>query len=149
MKKNVKVFLTMVMIALMLWSTCVSVYASDADAGIMPCLDNCYDFAMTFGVYAPGVAEFTVDYNGNEATFTQAKLTVTFQKKFLGLFWRTVDIGTTNNEWVGYCTDLRGSFYDTVTMNGTGTYRANFTLEIYGTSGTTDVIEETIECKYN
>ena len=149
MKKNVKVFLTMIMAVLMLWTASVSVYASDADAGIMPRLDNCHDFVMTFTVADPGVAHFAVDYNGNENTFVQAKLTVVFQKKFLGLFWRKVDIGTTNNEWVAYSTELQYMFYDTVTMDGTGTYRANFTLEISGTGGTTDVIEETIECKYS
>ncbi|MBE6619764.1 MAG: hypothetical protein E7625_00160 [Ruminococcaceae bacterium] len=149
MKTNKKTFLTLLMATLILWTMCVSVYASDTGTGISPRLDNCHDASMVFSVLDPGVAHFAVDYNGNAATFTQAKLTVTFQKKFLGLFWRKVDIGTTNNEWVGYCTDLRGSFYDTVTMDGTGTYRANFTLEIYGTSGTTDVIEKTIECKYN
>ena len=149
MKKNAKIILTTMLAMIMLWGGCLSVYADDMNAGISPCMDNCHDFTMTFTVVDPGVAEFAVYYNGNSQTFTQAKLTVVFQKKFLGLFWRTVDIGTTNNAWVAYSTNLRDTFYDSVTMNGTGTYRANFTLEIYGTSGTTDVIEETIECKYS
>jgi hypothetical protein len=131
-----------------LWAGAVSVYASDANAGIAPCLENLHDATITFAVIDPGVANFMVSYNGNEDTFTQAKLTVTFQKRFLGLFWRTVDIGTTNNEWVAYSSVVQGEFYDTITMDGTGTYRANFKLEIYGTSGTTDVIEKTIDCKY-
>lgn len=149
MNKNVKIIMAILMAAAMLWGGIASVYASDADAGVAPCLDNLHDATITFGVIDPGVANFVVSYNGNETTFIQAKLTVTFQKKFLGLFWRTVDIGTTNDEWVRYSTDLRGEFYDTITMDGTGTYRANFKLEIYGTSGTTDVIEESIDCKYN
>ena len=148
MRKKVKTMLTVIMSVLMLWCGCMSVHASTIDSGVAPCLDNCHDVAISFSVIDPGVANFVVSYNGNEETFTQAKLTVTFQKRFLGLFWRTVDIGTENNEWVGYCSDLQGDFYDTITMDGTGTYRANFKLEIYGTSGTTDVIEETMSCKY-
>ena len=74
-------------------------------------------------------------------------LTVTFEKKVLGLFWRTVDIGTENNEWVGYNADLRGEFYDYVTLDGTGTYRANFRLEIMG-ADSSDIIEESMTYKY-
>jgi hypothetical protein len=98
-------------------------------------------------VIDPGVADFMVSYNGNPDTFMVAKLTVTFEKRFLGAFWRTVDIGLENNEWVEYNTDLRGDFYDDVTLDGTGTYRANFKLEIFGPD-TVDVIEETMQCQY-
>jgi len=34
-------------------------------------------------------------------------------------------------------------------VDGKGTYRAVFTVEISGTSGETDIIEETINCTYN
>jgi hypothetical protein len=94
------------------------------------------------------VADFMVSYIGNPDTFTVAKLTVTFEKRFLGAFWRTVDIGTENNEWIAYNADQRGEFYDYVTLDGTGTYRANFKLEIFG-HDTIDVIEETIACTYD
>ena len=104
---------------------------------------------MTFAVIDPGVADFVVSYNGNSTTFVHAKLTVTFEKRVLGLFWRTVDIGTTNNEWVAFNSNVQGEFYDFVTMDGTGTYRANFKLEILGIDGSIDVIEESIDCRYS
>lgn len=147
MKKNMKTIATVVLSVLLLWCACIPAYASDANAGVAPCLDNAYDASMAFVVIDPGVANFMVSYNGNPDTFTVAKLTVTFEKRFLGIFWRTVDIGTENNEWVAYCYDLRGDFYDNVTMDGTGTYRANFKLEIMG-GGSVDVIEETMQCQY-
>lgn len=149
MKKSVKVFLSVFMIFSMLLSTCISVYASDVNTGITPRLDNCHDFYMTFAVIDPGVADFVVSYNGNSTTFVHAKLTVTFEKRVLGLFWRTVDIGTTNNEWVAFNSNVQGEFYDFVTMDGTGTYRANFKLEILGIDGSIDVIEESIDCRYS
>lgn len=148
MKRNVKAIVTVILSMLILWCACTTAYASDADAGVSPCLDNAYDASMAFVVIDPGVADFMVSYNGNPDTFMVAKLTVTFEKRFLGAFWRTVDIGLENNEWVEYNTDLRGDFYDDVTMDGTGTYRANFKLEIFGPD-TVDVIEESITCKYN
>ena len=148
MKKRVKTTITILLTIVMLWCGCTASYASETDAGIAPCLDYIYDASMAFVVIDPGVADFFVSYNGNPNTFMIAKLTVTFEKKVLGLFWRTVDIGTENNEWIGYNTDLRGEFYDYVTLDGTGTYRANFRLQIYG-ADSSDIIEETIACIYN
>ena len=148
MKRNMKRMITVILSVLMLWCGCVSVYASDANAGVAPCLDYAYDASMAFVVIDPGVANFMVSYNGNPNTFMVAKLTVTFEKRFLGVFWRTVDIGWENNEWVGRNADLQGDFYDNVTLDGTGTYRANFKLEIMG-ADSSDVIEESIVCNYN
>ena len=142
-----KTIATVALSVLLLWCACTTAYASDANAGVAPCLDYAYDFSMAFVVIDPGVANFMVSYNGNPDTFMVAKLTVTFEKRFLGVFWRTVDIGTENNEWVDYCCDLRGDFYDNVTMDGTGTYRANFKLVIMG-ADSSDVIEETMQCTY-
>ena len=94
---------------------------------------------MSFTV-VDGDASFYVSYEARAATFTQAKLTVQIQKKFLGFFWRDAA-----DEWVGYCTDLSGFFAATIPVDGSGTYRAILTLEVFGT-GDTDVIEETIKC---
>ena len=147
MKKSVKTTITILLTILLLWCGCTATYASETDAGIAPCLDYAYDFSMAFVVIDPGVADFFVSYNGNPNTFMVAKLTVTFEKKVLGLFWRTVDIGMENNEWIGYNADLQGDFYDNVTLDGTGTYRANFILTIYG-ADSSDIIEKTMSYKY-
>ena len=147
MKKNAKKIITVILSILMLWCGCATVYASDADAGVAPCLDYAYDASMSFVVIEPGVADFFVSYNGNPNTFMVAKLTVTFEKRFLGVFWRTVDIGTENNEWVACNADMQGEFFDYVTLDGEGTYRANFKLEIMG-ADSSDVIEESLQYRY-
>ena len=147
MKQSVKTIISILLTILMLWCGGTAAYASETDAGIAPCLDYAYDASMAFGVIDPGVADFFVSYNGNPDTFMVAQLTVTFEKKVLGVFWRTVEIGTENNEWVGYNADLRGEFYDYVTLDGTGTYRANFRLEIMG-ADSSDIIEESMSYKY-
>ena len=95
------------------------------------------------------IVQVLVDYFAKSAVFTEAKLTVKIQKRFLAFFWNTVDIGEPNNEWVAYSTDVDGRFYNYFPVDGKGTYRAIFTVEISGTSGETDIIEETINCTYN
>lgn len=71
------------------------------------------------------------------------------QKRFLGIFWSTVDIGYTDNEWIAYCYDLNGTVYNSFPLEDTGTYRAVFTVEIYGKDGSVDTIEDKITSTYD
>lgn len=133
-------------------STVVPIVASDnstVSSTVSPRYSHCASATITFTVADPGTAHVGVTYYGYTDTFVQAKVTVQIQKRFLGLFWKTVDIGYTNDKWIAYSSDVNGYFYNTFTVDGTGTYRANFTLEITGSDGTVDVIDETIEKKYS
>ena len=123
-------------------------FSAGSEESIFPRFTNCNQCDFAFAVIAPGEAQVLVTYYAKSDVFTQARLTVKIQKKFLGLFWRTVDIGTTNDEWVAYSSATNGQFYNSFDVDGTGTYRAVFCLEIYGTSGAVDTIEDTIEFKY-
>ena len=127
----------------------LNILATDTESGITPRFTNTNQCDFTFQVLAPGEAHVAVGYNAKSDVFTGAKLTVKIQKKFLLLFWNTVDIGEPNNEWVAYSDDTDGNFYNYFPVDGKGTYRAVFTVEISGTSGETDIIEETINCTYN
>ena len=97
---------------------------------------------MSF-VVADDEACFYTSYVAYQATFLKAELRVTVEKKVLGLFWRNV-----GGEWVGYSFDLLGTIAGSVPADGKGTYRANFTLYIYGNQGIADMIEDTIVVKY-
>lgn len=114
----------------------------------VPYLDNCDMCTFSFSVIESGEAIINVRYHGKTDTFLQAKLSVKIQKKFLGLFWKTVDIGEPNNVWTAYSNNVNGNFYNSFMVNDTGTYRALFTVEISGINNNTDIIEHTIECKY-
>ena len=135
MKKTLRSLLSVLLTMVILCTGVLSAFA--ADDGASTYLTNCANATMTFTV-VDGVAHFGVTYYAREATFTQAKLTVQIQKKFLLFFWKDVA-----EEWVGYCTDLDGVFADSIPVDATGTYRAIFKLEVFGTT-TTDVIEDTI-----
>ncbi|MBR2313001.1 MAG: hypothetical protein IKA46_06910 [Clostridia bacterium] len=116
---------------------------------IVPYWNNTNTCTFNFAVLDPGTAYVEAIYSAKAEAFTQAKLTVKIQKRFLGVFWKTVDIGLTDDEWISYCYDRNGEFYNSFAADGTGTYRAVFALEISGTGGETDVIERTIEYKYD
>ena len=124
-------------------------YDSSSNSGISPRFTNCEVCDFTFSVLDPGEAHVLVTYDSRASVFVQAKLTVKIQKKFLGLFWKDVDIGMTNNEWIEYSYDVDGRFYNYFPVDGTGTYRAVFLLEMHGTTGVSDEIEDTIEFRYS
>ena len=147
MSKKLLAFVLMLLTVLSLFGTAASA-AERTDNVIMPRYQNVVNYVIDFYVTSGGQLCVTADYDGTPSTFTQAKITVEIEKKFLGLFWFTVDIGYEDDLWVAYSTDVNGSFINTFASDGTGTYRANIKLEISGMFGTDDVIEKTIECVY-
>ncbi len=145
--------ISLILICILLISCPITAYASEISNEqqmlVTPRFSNCSKCVVTFTVSDPNTAYVGVTYNAYSDTFVQAKVTVQIQKKFLGLFWRTVDIGYSNNEWVDYSSAVNGYFYNSFTIDGTGTYRANFVVEIKGKDGSVDVIEDSIERRYS
>ena len=82
-----------------------------------------------------------VSCNGKDS-FERMDVNVKLQKRFLLVFWNDVD------EWNASSTDPYAILEHVFTLNGTGTYRATFTVTVTGSDGTVDVITETIESKY-
>ena len=148
MKKFFKTLLTLLVSTAILVSGVVAVSAEGGTTEIMPRWNVADDNEFTFTVSSTDKANVRVTYSANSTNFQKANLTVKLEKRFLLLFWTTVDIGYTNNEWTATSTDPDGYFYNTFTVNGKGTYRAHITLEIIGKNGQKDVIEETLEYEY-
>lgn len=153
MKKTTRKLFATIMAVILLCSAylpllTVTGYAADGDISISPYYVNCTGCSCTFSAAYGGQAHVSVTYSAKSDAFTYAKLTVKIQKRVLGIFWSTVDIGEPDNEWVAYCYDVYGSFYNSFPLESTGTYRAVFTVEFHGTSGEVDVIEDTIESAY-
>ncbi len=153
MKKKLITLLLTVLAVVMLCQTAASasvVASAEAEDpyGVAPCWNNTNMCTFDFAVLDPGIAYVEALYSAEEQYFTCAKITVKIQKRFMGIFWKTVDIGMTDNEWVTYSFERDHQFTHSFTVDGTGTYRALFTLEIEGTGGDTDVIEETMQSTY-
>lgn len=148
MKKFFKMLVTLLVSTAILVSGVVAVSADGGTTEIMPRWNVAEDNDFTFIVSNTNKANVSVSYIADSANFQKANLTVKLEKRFLLLFWTTVDIGYSNNEWTASSTDPNGYFYNTFTVNGKGMYRAHITLEITGKNGQKDVIEETIEYEY-
>ena len=140
MKKRLAFLLTIVMAVSMLMASAIPTAA--AENAIQPRLSNASTANVSFVVDDSGVGHFAVTYNGKEDTFTEAKVSVTIQKRFLLLFWDDVD------RWTGISNEVYGDFYTTFILISKGTYRAVYTLEFYGTSGVVDFIQDSIEFKH-
>ena len=136
MKKITKTIVAILLIAVMSMANVVAF----ADGGISPRLSHMADGGFSFVATEEG-GYVDVNYYGYDS-FVRAELTVKVQKRFLLVIWNNV------GEWSSSSTDLNGHFYHIFTLNGSGTYRAVFTLKVYGTDGTYDTIEKTIESKY-
>ena len=138
MKKRIALLLSVVMAISMLIASAFPASASD----IEPRYSNTNNATVAFSITSSGAAHFSVDYTGRADVFTEARLTVKIEKQFLWLFWTEVD------SWSATCYERAGFFTHTFYLNESGTYRANYRIEIYGTSGDVDVIENTQEDSY-
>ena len=137
MKKIAKSLVAIILIAVM---SMTSLTAFAAEGGITPRLSHTDRATFAFAASSTG-GQTNVRYYGFDS-FIRANLTVKVQKRFLLVFWNDV------TEWSSSSTDVEGQFLHTCTLNGSGTYRAIFTLTITGNDGTVDTITETIESKY-
>ena len=105
-----------------------------------PRLSHMEDCSLSFSTSENG-GNCSVLYYGYDS-FVRADLTIKVQKRFLLVFWN--DVG----EWQTSSTEKNGYFFHTFALNGSGTYKATFTLKITGSNGTVDTIEQVIESKY-
>ena len=138
MKKRIALLLSIVMAISMLIA---SAFPASAE-GISPRLTNADTATVAFSILDNGLACFSADYTGINGEFTEARITLKIEKQFLWFFWTEVD------SWSATCTDRLGFFAHNVQLSESGTYRANYRLEFYGTSGDVDVIENTQEDSY-
>ena len=137
MKKITKSLIAVILIVIM-GMTNVTAFASEG--GITPRLSHMSDGSFTFSA-TEEAGYIDVRYFGYDS-FVRADLTVKIEKRFLLVFWNDVI------EWSSSSTDLNGHFFQAFELDGSGTYRATFTLLITGNDGTVDTIERVIESKY-
>ena len=95
-----------------------------------------------FTITSGGKAKAIACYYGKTGT-TSAAITIKLQKKFLLFFWSDVD----GAEWTDYKSGQNNSTSHEFQLSSTGSYRAVYTYDLYGT-GTTDHIEKTAEASY-
>lgn len=131
---------TMLLTAVILCTSILPLFANAAGE-ITPYYANTNICACSFAA-SNGQAIAAVTYKAKSAAFSYATITVKIQKRFLGIFWSTVD------EWTETCYDVNGCVENSTPLEDTGTYRAVFTVEIYGRDGSVDEIEDKITSTY-
>ena len=137
MRKIAKPLVAVLLLAV-LSMTSITSFASEQT--ISPRLSHADGANFTFSATANG-GHVDVTYYGYDS-FVRADLTVKIEKRFLFVFWNDV------SEWSASSTKLDGEFYNTLPLDGSGTYRATFTLTITGNDGTVDTIPIEIEDSY-
>ena len=141
MKKIIKTFLTTLLI-IVLFSNNTTVYAEASEASnVTPRWSNANSISTNFVASSSG-GKVSINYIGYSDSFSRAEVNVKLQKRFLLLFWSDVD------EWNTNSTEYSDILTHTFSLNGTGTYKAIFTVKIIGIDGTVDTYTNEIESKY-
>jgi len=115
---------------------------------ITPYYNNASTVSGNFSINANGLATITYNYIGIPNVTTKAVITSYLEKKTLGLFWRRVDIGTTDDEWVDTINKSSYSGNRTHQLSSTGKYRVTIIYTIYGSGGSADEIMKQYEVSY-
>ena len=144
MKKLIAFFLILAAVASVIpISAC-----ADERTGISPRYSNVDVCSLAFVITDSGVAQVKVTYDGRPGYLTNVRSEIYLQKRVLGIFWKKVDIGVTNNVWVDTSTEEAYFFSHVHQLQETGTYRAVFEVTFSGTGGSDDVVADHIEYIY-
>lgn len=147
MKKAKKIIVCLLIMATMISIIPISVCA-DESTGASPRYSNANSCSLVFIISDSGLAQVKVSYVGRIGYTTNVRSEIYLQKRVLGIFWKKVDIGVTDNVWVDASTEDAYAFSHVHQLQETGTYRAVFEVTFSGTGGADDVIEEKIEYIY-
>lgn len=136
-----RAYVTMLCLFL-IFSLTVPAFAVDAR------LSHGVNAELVFGITETGLAEASVDYIGNDTSFTHVTIETYIQKRTLGFIWTKVDNGETDKTWVDTSTAEYGYFVHHLQLDETGTYRAVFKITFSGTGAEDDVITEKMQDVY-
>lgn len=109
-------------------------------AEVQPRLNNTLSVMTNMSINSSGKLSIGYNYTAFDS-FTKAVITTYVEKRFLGLFWTRVDIGTTNDEWVDIVYEDYYTGSHSYQLSSSGTYRVTVQYVIYGTGGPADVID--------
>lgn len=137
MRKITKTLIAIFLIAIM---SMTNIIAFASDEGPSPRLSHMSGGSFTFIATSDG-GYVDVTYHGYDS-FVRADLTVKIEKSFLFFWWTEV------TTWSASSTQIDDVFYTTLPLDGSGTYRATFTLLITGNDGTVDTVTDVIESSY-
>ena len=135
MKKITKTLIAILLLSVL---STTNIVAFAAEGEIAPRLSHTNSGSFSFAA-TNDIGYICATYYGYDS-FVRADLNVKVQKRFLLVFWNDV------YEWNASSTEKYGIFgHEFNITNGSGMYRAQFTLLVTGNDGTVDTITDTIE----
>lgn len=141
MNKQIKRLLACVLIVSLSIISLMTVSAAKAFSGtVAPFYNNVGSATSAISINDSGKLTIGYKYSGYSSITTKAVITTYIEKKTLGLFWKRVDIGKTNNEWIDTINDYRYTGSRTHQLSSSGTYRVTVIYNIYGSGGSADEI---------
>lgn len=106
-------------------------------------LNNTASSSLSCSISSTGKLTAVLSVYGFKNITTSIQADLYLEKRILGIFWKRVDIGYTNNVWHDSVTGY--IFYNTFDhqLASTGTYRVTVTYTVSGSGGSPDVITMT------
>lgn len=121
----------------------MSATAFASGGGVTPYYVNASSVESVFIIDENGKATVSYSCIGEEGIATGMKIEIKIQKKVL-FWWNNVDGGY----WVVETSDDYYAGSNEIQLSSKGTYKATVVFNVYGVSGETDVITNTMEKKY-
>ncbi len=110
--------------------------------------NNMYSTLTNASIASNGTMTIYESYDGIPGVTTRGELTTYIEKRILGIFWKKVNNGQPNNQWVDTIYNYRYSGTHSYQLSSTGTYRATVIYKVYGTGGDPDELTSQVTCSY-
>lgn len=103
--------------------------------------NNTFSSSLNCTINSSGLLQASLSVTGYKNKTTHISVELYVEKKVLGIFWKKVDIGCTNNIWTDSTSNYYYSHVFSHSLTATGTYRVTVTYTVSGSGGTDDVIQ--------
>ena len=102
--------------------------------------NNTISASVSASVNSSGKMTTYMSVSGISGVTTRIGVELRIQYQIYGIFWKTVDIGYTDNVWIDSTTSIAYSNTFDFNLSISGNYRARVTYTVSGTGGADDVI---------
>lgn len=106
---------------------------------VSPLYNNTASVYANMHIATDGLMQIRYSFSGLPVA-TKLVITTSLERKNMGFFWQTVEIGRPNNQWVDTCYDIDYRYTRNFRLPKKGTYRVKILFQVYGRGGAADEI---------
>ncbi|MBQ1892659.1 MAG: hypothetical protein II155_00985 [Clostridia bacterium] len=145
MKSIIKRIALALMAMLMLM---MSVFSASRKVEAATTYNNTISASLSCSIDSSGQLSAVLAATGYSSLAKKISVELYIEKRILGLFWKRVNIGYTDNVWQDSVTGYYYSNTFTHNLSSGGTYRVTVTYTVSGTGGPDDIIVKTATAPY-